>query len=71
MPYTLHYRVPFPVMLCSPEKRTLGKMKALISQRLEASDQERVLFFQLDELFSYLEEAGPEAGEEERTKDCK
>jgi len=57
------------VILCSPEKKNLEKVKALISQKLKPSDQEKVLFFQPEELFFYLEkEAAAWAGKEERIK---
>jgi hypothetical protein len=60
------------VILCSPEKKSLEKIKALASQKLNASDQEKILFFQPDELFFYLEkEAAGFAGKEERIKGYK
>jgi hypothetical protein len=60
------------VILCSPEKKTLEKVKTLASQKLKESDQKRVLFFQPEELFFYLEEeAASEASKEERVKGYK
>ncbi len=60
------------VVLCSPEKKTLEKIKTLTSQKIKNSDQERVLFMQPDELFFYLEkEAASMAGKEERIKGYK
>ncbi|MFQ5965232.1 MAG: type IV secretory system conjugative DNA transfer family protein [Candidatus Scalinduaceae bacterium] len=60
------------VILCSPEKRTLEKVKTLALQRLKKPDQEKILFFQPEELFFYLEkEAAASAGKEERVKGYK
>lgn len=60
------------VILCSPERRTLDNVKALASQRLSESDQEKVLFFQPEELFFHLEqEAASSAGGEGRVKGYK
>jgi len=60
------------VIMCSPEKRTLEKVKALVYEKLKDSEQEKVLFFQPEELFSYLEEeAALAAGKEERVKGYK
>jgi hypothetical protein len=57
------------VILCSPEKKALEKIKTFVSQRLKESEKERVLFFQPEELFFYLEkEAASLAGKEERIK---
>jgi len=33
------------IILCSPEKRTLDKVKTLVWQKLKESDKEKVLFF--------------------------
>lgn len=55
------------VILCSPERKNLEKIKNLVSKKLKTSDQEKVLFFQPEELFFYLEkEAAFLAGKEER-----
>lgn len=60
------------VILCSPEKKTLENVKALVSQKLKESDQKRVFFFQPEELFFYLEdEVAAEASKEERVKGYK
>jgi len=57
------------VILCSPEKRTLEKIKPLVFRRVDESDRTKLLFFQPEELFSYLEtEAATLAGKEERVK---
>lgn len=34
------------VILCSPEKKTLEKVKTLVSKRLKDSEKEKVLFFE-------------------------
>ena len=60
------------VILCSPEKRALEKIKDLVSQTLKESEQEKVLFFQPEELLFYLEEEmATEADKEERVKGYK
>jgi len=60
------------VILCSPEKKSLEKIKALVVKRLKSPDQGKVLFFQPEELFFYLEkEAASFAGKEERIKGYK
>ncbi len=60
------------ILLCSPEKRNLDKIKTLAMQKLKESDKEKVLFFQPEELFSYLEEeAASGKGKEERVKGYK
>jgi hypothetical protein len=60
------------VILCSPEKKSLEKIRNLISKRLKPTDQGKVLFFQPEELFFYLEkEAAAFAGKEERIKGYK
>jgi hypothetical protein len=57
------------VILCSPEKKTLEKVKTYVSRKLKESEKERVLFLQPEELFFYLEqEAASWAGKEERIK---
>jgi hypothetical protein len=60
------------VILCSPEKKTLENVKSLVSQKLNESEQKKVLFFQPEELFFYLEkEVAAEASKEERVKGYK
>jgi hypothetical protein len=60
------------VILCSPEKKSLEKIRTLISKRLKPTDQEKVLFFQPEELFFFLEkEAASLVGKEERIKGYK
>jgi hypothetical protein len=57
------------VILCSPEKKSLEKIKALASRKLKTSDQEKTFFLLPDELFFVLEkEAAAWAGKEERIK---
>jgi len=57
------------VILCSPEKKTLDKVKKLVLQEIKNSDQEKILFFKPEELFSHLEkEAALEESREERVK---
>jgi len=60
------------VILCSPERRILEKIKLLAFQRVDESDRGKLLFFQPEELFSYLEtEAATMGGKEERVKGYK
>ena len=60
------------VILCSPEKTTLKKVKKLTTQKLRESDLKKLLFFQPEELFFYLEKkAAGEASKEERVKGYK
>ncbi|HEX3036428.1 MAG TPA: type IV secretory system conjugative DNA transfer family protein [Thermodesulfobacteriota bacterium] len=60
------------VIMCSPERRNLEKIKELAFQKLSESDQGKVLFFQPEELFFYLEkESAKSAGKEERVKGYK
>lgn len=60
------------VILCSPEKKTLRKVRVLTAQELKESEQDKVLFFQPEELFFYLEEeAAGKASKEERVKGYK
>lgn len=60
------------VILCSPEKKTLKKVKKLASEKLKESDSKKLFFFQPEELFFYLEkEAAGEASKEERVKGYK
>lgn len=57
------------IILCSPEKRTLEKVKVLTYRRIKEAEQEKVLFFQPEKLFVYLEkEAALGAYSEERVK---
>ena len=60
------------VVLCSPEKKTLDDVKALISERLPGRDLDRVLFLQPEELLHYLDELEAAAQtREERVKGYK
>ena len=57
------------IILLSPKRKTLQKAKKLVTQRLEKSDREKVLFFGPEDLFLYLEkEAATEISKEERVK---
>ncbi|MFH1970875.1 MAG: type IV secretion system DNA-binding domain-containing protein [Patescibacteria group bacterium] len=57
------------VILCSPEKKNLEKVKDLVSQKLKDADKEKVLFLQPEEMYFYLEEeSAKDAGKEERVK---
>jgi len=60
------------VILCSPKKRSLQRVKKLVAEKLEEADQGRVLFLEPEELFFYLgEETGDEVGGEQRVKGYK
>ncbi len=60
------------VILCSPEKKTLKKVRKLTTQKFKESDLKKLLFFQPEELFFYLErKAAGEASKEERVKGYK
>lgn len=57
------------VILCSPDKKTLEKMKSLVFERLKESDKEKVLFLQPEDFYLYLEEQeASQASKEERVK---
>jgi hypothetical protein len=57
------------VILCSPERKTLEKVKSLFSQRFGEAEKEKVLFFLPEELFSYLQTLS--LSKEERVKGYK
>jgi hypothetical protein len=60
------------VILCSPEKRALEKVKALVEKTLPQPDQEKLLFLLPEDLMLLFEqEAAGEAGREERIKGYK
>lgn len=60
------------VVLCSPDQKTLENMRALTVQKLSQADLQKVLFFQPEDLFYYLEkEAAAEASKEARVKGYK
>jgi len=44
------------VILCSPKPRNLERTRSLTLKELKASDKERILFLQPEELFTYLDE---------------
>jgi len=57
------------VILCSPEKKTLEKVKALLAEKYEESEKEKILLFRPEELFFHFEEQSTgEAGKEEMVK---
>ncbi len=57
------------VIMCSTEKKFMEKTKSLVSQKIDAANQEKVLFLQPDDLFFYLEkEAALLSGKEEKVK---
>jgi hypothetical protein len=57
------------VVLCSPERKVLESVNSLVAQSISEPDQKKVLFFQPDELFFFLEEkAAAEACKEDRIK---
>ena len=60
------------VVVCSPEKKALEKIKALVSQSMTESDKSKIFFFQPEELLLFLEEdAAEEMTKEERIKGYK
>jgi hypothetical protein len=57
------------VILCSPEKRFLEKVRGLVIDSFQEADQGKVLFFQPEELLFSLEgEVAGEVATEERVK---
>ena len=57
------------VLVCSPEKKNLEAIRKIVQSELEPADQARVLFFEPEELFFYLDEqAAKELVREERVK---
>jgi hypothetical protein len=59
-------------IVCSPDKKTLAGVKALVSQNITESDQRKICFFQPEELFQFFEEeAAAELTKEERVKGYK
>jgi hypothetical protein len=57
------------VILCSADKRTLTKVKALAAQRLQAAEREKVLLHGPEELLLYLQQEGTrEVASEERVR---
>jgi hypothetical protein len=60
------------VILCSPEKRSLEKIRTLVMEKLADSGIEKVMFFEPEELLFYLEsEAAREISAEQRVKGYK
>lgn len=47
------------VILCSPNKHTLNRVKALTTDKLTDAEQERISFLTPDEVVSFLAEAAP------------
>ena len=57
------------LILCSPKKRSLQRVKKLVDEKLEESDREKGLFLEPEELFFYLAERRAEvAGGEQGVK---
>jgi len=60
------------VIVCSPDKKTLGSIKALVYQKIAESEQRILFFFQPEELLMFLEEeSAAELAKEERVKGYK
>lgn len=60
------------VVLCSPEKKFLERMKGLVSEKFEPGLQDKILLLQPEELpFFFESEAARQAGGEERVKGYK
>ncbi len=60
------------IILCSPEKKTLEKVKTLISQGVNDFEQDKIIFLQPEELVFFLEkEAANSISKEERVKGYK
>ena len=55
------------VILCSPKKRSLQRVKKLVPEELEESDRVRALFLEPEDLLSHLAEETPEEGDEAAT----
>lgn len=57
------------VVLCSPEKRTLEKVRTLVAEKVAESEQTRIHFLAPEDLpFFFEEEAAAEAGGEGHVK---
>jgi len=60
------------IVHCSPDAKTLESVKVLAENKLSQPDMQKVLFFQPEDLFFYLEkEAAEAASEEARVKGYK
>ena len=60
------------VIMCSPEKKSLEKIRTLVMEKLADSGIEKVMFFEPEELLFYLEdEAAQELSKEARVKGYK
>ena len=60
------------VIMCSPEKKSLEKVRELVMEKLADSGIEKVMFFEPEELLFYLEdEAAQELNKEARVKGYK
>jgi hypothetical protein len=60
------------VILCSPERKNLERVRAFVTRKANEADREKLLFLQPEELFSFLEsQAATLAGKEERVKGYK
>jgi len=59
-------------IVCSPDKKTLESIKAIVSRNIAETEQEKIFFFQPEELLIFLEEeAASELSKEERIKGYK
>ncbi len=57
------------IIVCSSEKKNLEAVKRLVTEKLPADEQSKVLFFEPEELFLFLDEQlAQEAGGEQRIK---
>ena len=60
------------VIVCSPDKKTLESIKAIVSQNIAESEQKKIFFLKPEELLIFLEEeAASELSKEERIKGYK
>jgi hypothetical protein len=53
------------VVLCSPDRKTLETVHALEEKNLSQAEMQKVMFFQPEDLFFYLEKEAAEAASEE------
>jgi hypothetical protein len=60
------------VVLCSPERKILERIRTFVTQKTDEADREKLLFLQPEDLFSYLEsQSATLAGKEEKVKGYK
>jgi predicted lipid-binding transport protein (Tim44 family) len=53
------------VVLCSPDRKTLESVQVLAEKNLSQAEMQKVMFFQPEHLFFYLEKEAVEAASEE------